>query len=127
MPPGDCHGRNGQAGQSVQRRGAARAAAGAERGGPAAEVPAVRRAPRAPAGGDAPAPHRRSCQGTAGSLVIISVQPLPSLLILCLVQVVQADFDPLAAPQSRAEPKQEPFGPYHSPLLVFKSYRSGSL
>uniref|UniRef100_A0A673G357 Putative zinc-finger domain-containing protein n=1 Tax=Sinocyclocheilus rhinocerous TaxID=307959 RepID=A0A673G357_9TELE len=53
---------------------------------------------------------------------------LPELLvsfsfIVCLVQVVQVDFDPMAAHQSRAEPKPEPFGPYHSPLLVFKSYR----
>ncbi|XP_073687526.1 zinc finger C3H1 domain-containing protein isoform X2 [Garra rufa] len=40
-----------------------------------------------------------------------------------LEKVVQVDFDPTAAHQSRAEPKPEAFGPYHSPLLVFKSYR----
>ncbi|KAK2866832.1 hypothetical protein Q8A67_024949 [Cirrhinus molitorella] len=40
-----------------------------------------------------------------------------------LGKVVQVDFDPTAAHQSRAETKPEPFGPYHSPLLVFKSYR----
>ncbi|KAK7122146.1 hypothetical protein R3I93_023078 [Phoxinus phoxinus] len=38
-------------------------------------------------------------------------------------KVVQVDFDPRAAHQSRVEAKPEPFGPYHSPLLVFKSYR----
>ncbi|ROL44841.1 Zinc finger C3H1 domain-containing protein [Anabarilius grahami] len=38
-------------------------------------------------------------------------------------KVVQVDFDPMAAHQSRVEAKPEPFGPYHSPLLVFKSYR----
>ncbi|RXN16373.1 zinc finger C3H1 domain-containing isoform X2 [Labeo rohita] len=37
-------------------------------------------------------------------------------------KLVQVDFDPMAAHQSRAEPKPESFGPYHSPLLVFKSY-----
>ncbi|KAL0150537.1 hypothetical protein M9458_054130, partial [Cirrhinus mrigala] len=38
-------------------------------------------------------------------------------------KVVQVDFDPTAAHQSRAEPKPESFGPYRSPLLVFRSYR----
>ncbi|XP_043090423.1 zinc finger C3H1 domain-containing protein isoform X4 [Puntigrus tetrazona] len=38
-------------------------------------------------------------------------------------KVLQADYDPMAAPQSRAETKPELFGPYHSPLLLFKSYR----
>uniref|UniRef100_A0A8C2JR20 Zinc finger C3H1-type containing n=1 Tax=Cyprinus carpio TaxID=7962 RepID=A0A8C2JR20_CYPCA len=38
-------------------------------------------------------------------------------------KVVQVDFDPMAAHQSRVETKPEAFGPYHSPLLVFKSYR----
>ncbi|XP_026095225.1 zinc finger C3H1 domain-containing protein [Carassius auratus] len=38
-------------------------------------------------------------------------------------KVVQVDFDPMAAHQSRAETTPEVFGPYHSPLLVFKSYR----
>ncbi|XP_077101654.1 zinc finger C3H1 domain-containing protein isoform X1 [Siphateles boraxobius] len=38
-------------------------------------------------------------------------------------KVVQVDFDPRAAHQSRVEAKPEPFGPYHSPLLAFKSYR----
>ncbi|XP_058622933.1 zinc finger C3H1 domain-containing protein isoform X2 [Onychostoma macrolepis] len=46
-----------------------------------------------------------------------------SLRTAALAKVVQVDFDPMAAPQSRTEPKPEPFGPYHSPLLVFKSYR----
>ncbi|KAI4891814.1 hypothetical protein NFI96_028339 [Prochilodus magdalenae] len=37
--------------------------------------------------------------------------------------VIQVDFDPLAAPQARGELKPVPFGPYRSPLLVFRSYR----
>ncbi|XP_051975126.1 zinc finger C3H1 domain-containing protein isoform X1 [Xyrauchen texanus] len=40
-----------------------------------------------------------------------------------LGKVVQVDFEPMAAHQTRVEPKSEPLGPYHSPLLVFKSYR----
>lgn len=49
------------------------------------------------------------------------------MVCVCVVQLVQVDFDPMAAHQSRAEPKPESFGPYHSPLLVFKSYRFGSI
>ncbi|XP_051547980.1 zinc finger C3H1 domain-containing protein-like isoform X2 [Myxocyprinus asiaticus] len=40
-----------------------------------------------------------------------------------LGEVVHVDFDPMAAHENRVEPKPEPFGAYHSPLLVFKSYR----
>ncbi|XP_065154044.2 zinc finger C3H1 domain-containing protein-like [Paramisgurnus dabryanus] len=40
-----------------------------------------------------------------------------------LLKVVQVDFDPVAAHHSKVEAKAEPFGPYQSPLLVFKSYR----
>ncbi|XP_056595490.1 zinc finger C3H1 domain-containing protein [Triplophysa dalaica] len=38
-------------------------------------------------------------------------------------KVPQMDFDPAATHQNRTEVKAEPFGPYHSPLLLFKSYR----
>ncbi|XP_072519449.1 zinc finger C3H1 domain-containing protein isoform X2 [Salminus brasiliensis] len=38
-------------------------------------------------------------------------------------KVIQVDFDPLAAQQARGDLKPVPFGPYRSPLLVFRSYR----
>ncbi|XP_036423872.1 zinc finger C3H1 domain-containing protein isoform X1 [Colossoma macropomum] len=38
-------------------------------------------------------------------------------------RVIQVDFDPLAAQQARGELKPVSFGPYRSPLLVFRSYR----
>ncbi|MCI4380410.1 hypothetical protein PGIGA_G00239920 [Pangasianodon gigas] len=38
-------------------------------------------------------------------------------------RVVQVDFDPMAPQQVRSELKPVPFGPYRSPLLVFRSYR----
>ncbi|KAI7811681.1 zinc finger C3H1 domain-containing protein-like [Triplophysa rosa] len=37
--------------------------------------------------------------------------------------VPQMDFDPAVAHQNRTETKAEPFRPYRSPLLLFKSYR----
>ncbi|XP_060633438.2 zinc finger C3H1 domain-containing protein isoform X1 [Anolis sagrei] len=36
---------------------------------------------------------------------------------------ITTDVDPFAAPNKETEGKPYPFGPYHSPLLVFKSYR----
>ncbi|XP_028843064.1 zinc finger C3H1 domain-containing protein isoform X2 [Denticeps clupeoides] len=39
------------------------------------------------------------------------------------MQVIQVDVDPMAASTSLGEMKPAPFGTYHSPLLVFKSYR----
>ncbi|XP_030626028.1 zinc finger C3H1 domain-containing protein [Chanos chanos] len=38
-------------------------------------------------------------------------------------KVFQVDFDPMAVPQNRGDLKPVSFGPYRSPLLVFKSYR----
>ncbi|XP_053538287.1 zinc finger C3H1 domain-containing protein isoform X2 [Ictalurus punctatus] len=38
-------------------------------------------------------------------------------------RVIQVDFDPMAPQQVRSEVKSVPFGPYRSPLLVFRSYR----
>nr|XP_056703287.1 zinc finger C3H1 domain-containing protein isoform X4 [Euleptes europaea] len=38
-------------------------------------------------------------------------------------QVIAVDVDPFTVPSRQAEGKPHPFGPYHSPLLVFKSYR----
>ncbi|XP_077194936.1 zinc finger C3H1 domain-containing protein isoform X2 [Paroedura picta] len=38
-------------------------------------------------------------------------------------QVITVDVDPFTVPSRQAEGKPHPFGPYHSPLLVFKSYR----
>ncbi|XP_015261207.1 PREDICTED: zinc finger C3H1 domain-containing protein isoform X2 [Gekko japonicus] len=38
-------------------------------------------------------------------------------------QVITVDVDPFTVPSRQAEGKPQPFGPYHSPLLVFKSYR----
>ncbi|XP_062856293.1 zinc finger C3H1 domain-containing protein [Trichomycterus rosablanca] len=38
-------------------------------------------------------------------------------------KVVQVDFDPIAPQRVRSELKPAPFGPYQSPLLVFRSYR----
>ncbi|MCJ8734512.1 hypothetical protein PDJAM_G00236510 [Pangasius djambal] len=38
-------------------------------------------------------------------------------------RVIQVDFDPMAPQQVRSELKPVPFGPYRSPLLVFRSYR----
>ncbi|XP_061495719.1 zinc finger C3H1 domain-containing protein isoform X3 [Rhineura floridana] len=36
---------------------------------------------------------------------------------------IKVDVDPFTAPSKQTEGKPHPFGPYHSPLLVFKSYR----
>ncbi|XP_058253115.1 zinc finger C3H1 domain-containing protein isoform X1 [Hemibagrus wyckioides] len=38
-------------------------------------------------------------------------------------RVIQVDFDPMAPQQVWSELKPVPFGPYRSPLLVFRSYR----
>ncbi|XP_054844087.1 zinc finger C3H1 domain-containing protein isoform X2 [Eublepharis macularius] len=38
-------------------------------------------------------------------------------------QVIMVDVDPFTVPSKQAEGKPHPFGHYHSPLLVFKSYR----
>ncbi|KAI5085816.1 zinc finger C3H1 domain-containing protein, partial [Silurus meridionalis] len=38
-------------------------------------------------------------------------------------RIIQVDFDPMAPQQVRSELKPVPFGPYRSPLLVFRSYR----
>ncbi|XP_060740866.1 zinc finger C3H1 domain-containing protein [Tachysurus vachellii] len=38
-------------------------------------------------------------------------------------RVIQVDFDPMVPQQVRSELKSVPFGPYRSPLLVFRSYR----
>ncbi|XP_015747041.1 zinc finger C3H1 domain-containing protein isoform X1 [Python bivittatus] len=38
-------------------------------------------------------------------------------------QEITVDIDQFAAPNKQTEGKPYPFGPYHSPLLVFKSYR----
>ncbi|XP_020660331.3 zinc finger C3H1 domain-containing protein isoform X1 [Pogona vitticeps] len=38
-------------------------------------------------------------------------------------QEIKVDVDPFTAPNKQTEGKPYPFGPYHSPLLVFKSYR----
>ncbi|XP_053263313.1 zinc finger C3H1 domain-containing protein isoform X2 [Podarcis raffonei] len=38
-------------------------------------------------------------------------------------QEIKVDVDPFTAPSKQTEGKPYPFGPYHSPLLVFKSYR----
>ncbi|XP_066505017.1 zinc finger C3H1 domain-containing protein isoform X2 [Hoplias malabaricus] len=38
-------------------------------------------------------------------------------------RVIQVDFDPMAVQQTRTEMKPVSFGPYRSPLLLFKSYR----
>ncbi|XP_048356158.1 zinc finger C3H1 domain-containing protein isoform X1 [Sphaerodactylus townsendi] len=38
-------------------------------------------------------------------------------------QMIAVDVDPFTVPGRQAEEKPHPFGPYHSPLLVFKSYR----
>lgn len=39
------------------------------------------------------------------------------------VQGISEDVDTVVAQSGRAELKPVPFGPYRSPLLVFKSYR----
>ncbi|XP_066505019.1 zinc finger C3H1 domain-containing protein isoform X3 [Hoplias malabaricus] len=39
------------------------------------------------------------------------------------LSVIQVDFDPMAVQQTRTEMKPVSFGPYRSPLLLFKSYR----
>ncbi|XP_060784522.1 zinc finger C3H1 domain-containing protein [Neoarius graeffei] len=56
---------------------------------------------------------RQELQAQGGAL--LDIQPSG--------RAVQVDVDPMAPQQVRSELKPVPFGPYRSPLLVFRSYR----